>query len=571
MIQFVSTRMRQWRVCAASAARATILALVTPPLALAQVTVGVGATRQVSSDTVFSAAFAGGPGQLEMDGGTLRVSNGATGQALGVSMLNALLKRGVINNPYTQTGVSQLVFNGTTLLSGGPVAPFPADGMYIRASSFDSTGFQVINNGTFVQDGTGELTTQGPVQFNNRSTGVFDIRNNLGFSAGEFFGFKAFFNAGVFKKTGGTGASFVDATFYQDGGSVAVETGSLVFSRGGYHQNSSLVADSLGSNPSGAIELRGAHTFVSTVVTGPGTVILSPASTINLQEAGWDQRGTFVNSGHVRISEFGILYNSGVFEEGIGGSGISGKRDGYVFRGLISNFDTGIFSSNVAPEMDGFGNEIGRLQVVNRGRFSVNAGQLVQVNDFVNENGNVIVDGMVENIGGTFQLLGGALSGNGIINGKLFVGGGPGTAKFKPGSSPGTMTIIGPFSLLPGGVLELEVERDALTGAVRYDQVLAESFFLDGRISFLVGAGVTEADVLGLQFLDCGGACNVQYGGNLSYDFPGRPGSTLSLGPEGIQISALAPVPEPAMVAMLLAGMGVIGMATRRRNQSRPT
>lgn len=555
----------QWRWRATTAA---ITGLLASSVVVAQTTVGVGTTLQIASDTVFSVANPP-PGTLEMDGGQLRISNGATGQALTVIMLDAALKRGVLNNPYTQTGVSALVFNGTTSLSGGPVEPYPADGMYIRASSNDSTGFQVFNNGTFVQTATGSLTTQGPVQFNNGSQGVFDIRNDLGFSAGEFVGFKGFSNAGIFKKTDGNGVSFVDAAFYQDGGSVEVSKGSLVFSRGGYHQNASFVADRLGSNPAGSIELRGAHSFNGAVVTGPGNTRLSNGSSLSLQEGVWDQRGTFVNAGNVRISQFSILENSGHFEQGIGGGVVSGSQGQYVFRGIISN--TGFFSSDIAPETNVNGSEIGRLKVVNSGTFSVNAGQVVQVNDFVNDSGIVIVNGTVENVGGTFQLLGGVLSGNGTINGGLFVGSNPGPATFKPGSSPGTMTINGPFSLLPGGVLELEVERDALTGAIRYDQVFAESFFLNGHVSFLVGAGVTEADVLGLQFLDCGGACTFGYGSDFIADFPGRPGSTLFAGENGLQITSLAPVPEPGTYAMLLAGLALVICLTSRRHRPAAT
>ena len=431
--------------------------------------------------------------------------------------------------------------------------------MYIRASSFDSDGLQVINTGTFIQNGLGRLVTQGPVQFNNR--GIFDIRNDLGFQAGDFstIGFKPFFNTGVFKKTEGQATSFVHALFHQDGGVVVAQSGSIAFTTGGFHRDASFLANPFG-NPNGQIVLGGAHTFTGTVITYNGGLIGTPAGSSLDVNGAWDQRAFFVNGGDVRVSESGIWANSGSFLSANGR--VSGSS--HVF-GVILN--TGYFSSSVVPTTDQFGNEAQGLKVINRGTFIVNPNPLevVRVRDFVNENGRVTVNGRVENVGGTFKLLGGVLDGGGVINGDTFVGGGPLDATFRPGSSTGTMMIDGAFSLLPGGVLELEVERDALTGSVSYDQVIANSFFIDGHISFLIGAGVTEADVLGLRFLDCGGACSAQYGSSLSYDFPGRPGSTLSLGEHGIQISALAPVPEPAAVAMLLAGLGVLGVAVRRR------
>ena len=82
------------------------------------------------------------------------------------------------------------------------------------------------------------------------------------------------------------------------------------------------------------------------------------------------------------------------------------------------------------------------------------------------------------------------------------------------------------------------------------------------------GAGIEEADVTGLSFLQCD-TCTVQYGGNLTYDFEGRAGSTLALGPNGFQIASLAPVPEPGQWAMLGLGLAAIAAVARRRQGDR--
>ena len=553
-----SARLR--RVAAACDSSSAGIPSRTSSGAAAQTTVGVGQTLAIGAETFFSSHMLP-QGALVMDGGTLSLADLVTGTPLSIYTNDAALLRGAIVNAYSQGGPARLVLQGTTTLPGGAGGTYPADGMYLRGNS--ETGLLAYNNGELVQTGNGQLTTQGLVEFRNQV--IFDIRNDLGFvhePLGNTGALRPFFNTGVFKKTMGTGTSVVNARFHQDGGSVEAESGSISLTAGGVHTNASFAASPGGVNPSGQILFGGAHAFAGTVTTQSGGLTgLAAGGSLDVQGT-WNQLGLFSNAGSIVMGPSGTFVNSGLFLPA--GGGVSG-----ALGGTLLNTASGFFSGDIAPQLPaGNGGAIGLLDVTNRGTFTVAAGQSIQVRNFVNESGTVTIEGTAENDGGTFQLLGGILSGNnGFINGDTFVGGGPGAATFTPGASPGTMTINGAFSLLPGGVLELEVERDALTGAIVHDQVFAQSFLLDGHISFLVGAGVTESDVLGLQFLDCGGNCSMVFDSNFSYDFPGRPGSAAELTANGIFISALAPVPEPHGVAMLLAGIGLIGAAIRRRRQ----
>lgn len=509
---------------------------------------------------------------LDLRGGTVRLS---ANTALTIPVLNATIQYGEFDNAYTQVGVTALHFNGNTAITGGPSGTNPSvDFLRLRASAFDTHGMQVFNNGTMVISGFGYVQTSGPVQFNN--LGTFQIDNDYGFYAGNFQpNFIPFVNAGFLRKTGGSSDSIIPVRFDQNGGTVEAVVGSIVFNGGGVHHDARFFASPGGANPTGQIVLGGAHTFSGTSTTHPGGIIglASPfgGPTPTLDVVGnWDQRGTFSNSGDIRIAESGILLNSGFFLPS-SGSSVSGTAG--LVGGIIVNSSTGVFSSDIFETPSG-----GRLDVSNHGVFTVAAGQTAELRNFVNHAGIVTVNGYVTNIGstgplntyipGTFQLLGGELQGSGFINTERFEVGGVGVAKFRPGLSPGTMTINGPFFLLPGGVIELEVERDPLTGAILADQVIADSFSLNGQVSFLIGAGVELADLAGLQFLQCNFGCNIEYGTEFSYLFPGRAGSTLAFDANGLTITSLAPVPESETWAMLLAGLGVIGTLVWRRRQA---
>ena len=182
--------------------------------------------------------------------------------------------------------------------------------------------------------------------------------------------------------------------------------------------------------------------------------------------------------------------------------------------------------------------------------------------------GQLVVDGTLSTYAsngssGLVKLLGGELMGSGIINGDVFVGGGPTTAVFKPGHSPGNFTINGDFTLLPGGELELEVERNA-SGQLTFDFIKASHMLLDGTVHLKLGANLGGADLTQLLLLDCGSGC--EYGASFAYVVDGlAAGSLFSFSAQGLtlSISPAAAVPEPASVALWL--VGVLGLGLRRR------
>lgn len=568
------------------------------PLAATAVVVNIGTTLNVTSS---------GPlGDLTMNGGRVRIEDPATGQALTVSVTNADLSFGEIYQSYSQVGGTTLNLLGDSIILGRLAVPDHR--MYFRASPYDSQGFDVVNKGQVFQSAAGEVALRGPTRFFNDKLSKFEIQNDNGIDGSLGPNIPTFFNSGSLIKRSGSGISNINARFSASGGEVDSRVGQIRFNVGGSFTAAKFYADRGGSNAGEGIAFAGSNAFDGNTLMETGSVRLLAFATLQnlgtlsqksafsndgsvVNEGVWTQEGVWrqqnvltnngrievfgagnalynanrmLNNGEVAISRFALFENSGT----VAGETILGVLDGTFsgIDGLIINKPTGFFSHNIRPEMARFGGELGRINVVNQGRFVVEYWQSVQVAKFDNTAGSVVVNGRVENIGGQFRLTGGVLSGNGIINGEVFVGGGPTVATFKPGSSPGTFTVDGSLSLLPGGVLELEIERDPLTNLITHDRVVATSFSLDGKVVFLVGDGVESDDVTGLQFLDCGGACSVTYGSNFSFEFPGRSGSTLFMGENGLQISSLAPVPEPGTYAMLLAGLALVGgLASRRR------
>ena len=524
------------------------LAALCGPVFAQPTVVGPGQTRLLAADTTFDAIA----GRLHMDGGILVIRDN-NGNALNISATDAILGRGWVSHPYAQQAGTVFNFYGTTQVTGAPALAFPADGMYFGANQNQSRGLKVLNHGTFEQTGTGQIRLFGPTMFVNGPSANYFVDNDQGMLT--TFNGAGFFNdpGATIAKRSGTGTSVFDIPIAQSGARVELRSGSLSLNAGGWHDFANFYADPLSSGHGGKLQFGSTHNFSGYTVTETGAFLLKEGAEIRLINTPpvspigeWEQRANFEVRGTVQI-DGSTLRNSGhLFTMDNGAVTGSNKP---LEGGTFINTVTGTFSGNIKSSPDPFFESI---KVVNQGQFIIEASHRVLVSDFTNQDGVLTVNGELSNSGGRLELLGGVLQGSGIINSDVFVGGGPGTAVFKPGNSPGTMTIDGNFSLLPGGVLDLEIQ--SIGGGIQRDTLaVSGSIFLDGLVNFLVGNGVTAADVAGLDFFDCDGrACDIQYGSNFR--------ST------GAQ---LAPVPEPSIWAMWLAGIAVLSGLARRRVMNR--
>jgi len=313
----------------------------------------------------------------------------------------------------------------------------------------------------------------------------------------------------------------------------------------------------------GRLRLDGSSITIGDAASG------GAAATLNNSDGVSDLK--MLGASSIRIGPTGTLINGGNLKmEGtqafeLGGAAIVGT-------GLLVNRRGGTFEGNIARTLAP-GPVAQLVSVDNSGRFIVGATNVVSVRRFDNNDGTLTVDGQLDVVEDGLRLLGGTLDGTGFINGDVFVGGGPGTASFDPGHSPGAMFIDGDFSLLPGGVLELEVEY--VDGILQADQVfIGGDVLLAGQIRFLIGPDVVLSDLENLSLFGCGG-CSMVYGNTFSYDFPGRPGSQIALLDSGPRIVALGepgttvPVPEPSMFMMMLAGISAMGVVAHRRRRMR--
>jgi T5SS/PEP-CTERM-associated repeat protein len=178
--------------------------------------------------------------------------------------------------------------------------------------------------------------------------------------------------------------------------------------------------------------------------------------------------------------------------------------------------------------------------------------------------GGVVEAGYVE----IFE--GGLLDGDGgTLAADVFLSGGT----IGPGASPGTMTIDGNLEIFDG-LLQIEI---AGTGAGMFDMLnvtgdLIVADMLDIEISFLDDFMPSESDVF--NFLNVAGAApifdtpsliNLTVTGGGTFGSDARldiAGGTMTLVGDGV---TAAPVPVPAALPMLLAGLAGLGWAGHRR------
>lgn len=285
----------------------------------------------------------------------------------------------------------------------------------------------------------------------------------------------------------------------------------------------------------------------------------------------WIAIGRDSSTGIVNLSGDARLAKTGDNDRFITLGGLGSGNGGFVNvrDNAVLESSTGIVLSETA----------GRFGIINQ------SGGTVTSHDFVNENfgkslyvdysggglgqyhlsGGTLNAETIDATTGVFNMIGGTLHAV-TFEGNLNQNGGT----VAPGSSPGTMTITGNYSLNSG---DLNIEIEGLDPGTGYDQLIVTGdVSLAGSLSLAVSIAVSELNIGDLfTIIDNQGpnAVSGMFNGlaeGAMLESGGIPFSISYLGGSGNDVVLTALAPEPASAVLFgLAVLGAIGAFRRRR------
>ena len=304
-------------------------------------------------------------------------------------------------------------------------------------------------------------------------------------------------------------------------------SGSLVTLNGVTNTGTFVMPGNAGSSPP-VLQFIGTNTNSGTMgIFGPGRAVIFP--------------GTFNNTGTLLASGGGTL------EVGIGGA--------------INN--TGTLQASGGGTLRLLNN----ASVMNAGTVSIASGSQLDIQGatYVQTAGVTNVNGVFSAAPTPVDIRGGTLSGTGTVIANVSNGG-----TVAPGNSPGSLFVFGNYTQTPSGILDIEIA--GLTAGSGYDELrVIGNAFLAGTLDIeLIDGFAPTADA----FFDILVTGLFSPGSVLGrFDTVDLP--SLSTGIWGVSYLndrvrvtfTLVPVPEPSSMLLLSAGLGLLGIALRRRKK----
>jgi fibronectin-binding autotransporter adhesin len=501
--------------------------------------------------------------ELDMQGGTMRLSRDGAG-SLTLTQPSVLREGGIFSYypvSYDPTAQYEVHFQQ------GASLPGPASGSYAGATQTfvfgdatnEGSALYVFNHAAFTQGGVGALEVRTVALFTNLAGASYDIRNDRGIS-----GTGGFVNAAgaSIVKSAGSGTSTIGIRLDSDG-LIRAESGILEIAAPG-QQGNRYGGGRIETSGFASVSFSGTHTIAGPVAIVGSTNLVSqarldinapltlgPGSSLYLYDSSQTQ---IAGTGRVDLV-------------GTGGSSVMTVSQGAVLNnaGVIALGENTVL--DVRGRIDGVDGSL-----TNRGgSVVVRSGASVATNSYTQDGtelapAELVVNGTLDAYGSGVVLLSGRLSGSGTINGDLVVGCDPcatdlGTV-FGPGNSPGTFTVHGGVTLLRSSELVLEVEKRA-DGSVAFDRLVGDVIWLDGKVRFEIGAGISDADLVGISFIES--LEPLEFGSHFNWVVTGYGGATVSFDATGLHIESLGAVPEPGAGGLLLAGLAFIAHIGRRR------
>ncbi len=409
----------------------------------------------------------------------------------------------------TLGGTGAVTINGTFNWTGGLMTGAAAtnvNGPFNIGGLTAINGGRTLNNNTTANwtsgSGDGMWTGTGSVINNN---GTWDSQTDNVFIVNRYGGATTFNNVGTFKKSAGTGISYVDIPFLNTG-TVDVQTGTFSLRGGGNSTNALRVS---GASTTllfaiGVFDLNAGTTF-----SGPGTVLLNTTGTLNVNSAvsipatttftflagtlagtgALTLNGTFnwsgglmtgaaatnVNgplnlSGLPGINNSRILNNANVATwtaaSGLGlwtgtGSVINntGTWDSQTDNVAIVNHYGGATNFNnfgTFKKSAGTGTTSVSIPFANSGTVEAQTGTLVMsASNYTQTAGTTRLTGGAFTSTTNINIQGGTLAGTGTVTGPVIVSG---TGALAPGLSAGTLNLVGNYTQqAPSGAFNVEI------------------------------------------------------------------------------------------------------------------
>ncbi len=280
----------------------------------------LGGTVEVDSGTLVITGTDGGNGTntggnynpaagAVIDLGNAFFTGTSTGSGAGTVRLSGALMTATPGTTFAFPG-ALLQWTGGSI-SGGPDRPFVNAGTMTLSGDAEKDNYAPFTNtGTMIQTGAGNFsvgTYHDGGSFTNAAGAVYDLQSDAGLTT-DFQ--NTFFNAGRFKKSGGTGTSTLTATFNNTGGTLEVASGTLNFTNNVYDLDNNTLLNGTWIVDDGAT-LTFAN-YANGVVVNQGAVTLNgPNSSFPPINKLTDNQGSFSLLAQRQFVTVGDLSNEG--------------------------------------------------------------------------------------------------------------------------------------------------------------------------------------------------------------------------------------------------------------------
>ncbi len=490
-------------------------------------------------------------------------------------------------------------WTGGYIGSGGNVAYTPlfynTGTMNLSGSGSKTSLSFFTNKKSIIQTGTGNLNIQDDI-LTNAAGATYDLRSDAGIITSSY---GSFANAGLFKKSAGTGTSTITSYFDHLGGTVEVDSGTLLLPTNSNIHNTLSTGGNFVVAANALLDLGSGEIYTGTYTgSGAGTVRLS-AGTVSLdphnsttptifnfpsslfQWTGgqigdasselFKNQGTLTLSGNASKTFIANVTNAGtIIQTGTGslngytnftnaaGAVYDLRSDASILRGPNSDFP--ITNAGTLQKSGGIGTSTVDSRFTNTGTLLVESGtlaftgpQFVQTAGVINLNGGNLSS--VPDI----QLNGGSIVGTGTITGNVVNNSGI----VAPGHSPGKITVAGAYTQAAAG--ELDMQLGGKVAGTGYDQLkVTGAATLDGtlNITLINGFQPTLGDVF--TFISAGSfngtfskVTTTGFTGQVDYSTNGVTLTITSAAPQLLNISTRLKVLTGANV--LIGGFIITG------------